>query len=335
MTRVDGADATQRAPNTLVAAYAGAPRGARYEAWREELCREFCRIDVEPSAVGGIDCRVEFEQLGSLTLAAPKGNSAQFARTVPLLKDGCDDLVLLIALSGRTLVEQRDRPFLMLPSQMYLSEMSAACSADLLGDNRFAAIRMPRAELLSLCPNVEDRISSAVTENDPLRETIARYYAFAAEAAPRLDPVAQRVVAQHMLDLVALLLGTAPEETELATRRGYSAARLHAIEVDIVDHLADADLTIDAIARRRGLSPKQIQRTFERSGKTFTEFVREQRLLRASRLLATPANGGRKIAEIALDAGFGDLSYFNRAFRERFGMTPSEWRATPRDNAVH
>ncbi|HMK68642.1 MAG TPA: helix-turn-helix transcriptional regulator, partial [Stellaceae bacterium] len=80
---------------------------------------------------------------------------------------------------------------------------------------------------------------------------------------------------------------------------------------------------------------KQVQRTFERNGKTFTEFVREQRLLRASRLLTTPANGRRKIAEIALDAGFGDLSYFNRAFRDRFGMTPSEWRAAPGEHAVH
>jgi AraC-like DNA-binding protein len=34
-----------------------------------------------------------------------------------------------------------------------------------------------------------------------------------------------------------------------------------------------------------------------------------------------------KIATIALDAGFGDLSYFNRTFRRRFGVAPSELRA--------
>jgi AraC-like DNA-binding protein len=334
MIRAEDGGGAARPSAKLVAAYAGAPKGMRYEAWREDLCRSFCRIDVEPCDTGKIDCRVEIEQLGSLTLAAPKGSSAQFARTAPLLSDACDDLVLLVSLSGQTFATQRGRPFLLMPLQMYLSEMSAECSARLADGSHFAAIRIPRSELLSICPTAEARLSRAIVDNEPLRETIARYYAFAADAAVRLDPIAQRLVAQHMIDLVALLLGTGPEETELATRRGYSAARLHAIEADIVDHLADGDLTIDSIAQRRGLSPKQIQRTFERNGKTFTEFVREQRLLRATRLLASPGNRGKKIAEIAFDAGFGDLSYFNRAFRERFGTTPSEWRTEPRDLAM-
>jgi len=323
----DGSD-RDTLPGKLVAAYSGAPSGIHYEAWREQLCREFCRIDIEPWAGGKVDCTVEIAQLSSLTLAAPNGTSAQFARTAQLLSDACDDLVLLIGTSGRTLVSQHDRPVELTPSQMYLSEMSAECSADLASDNRFTALRIPRSELLSVCPKAEDHVSRAVTANAALRETIARYCAFAAEAAARLDPIAQRLVAQHLVDLVALLLGTGPEETELATGRGYSAARLRHIEADIVEHLTDGELTITSIARRQGMSPKQVQRTFERDGKTFTDFVLEQRLVRASRLLASPGNRSKKIAEIAYDSGFGDLSYFNRAFRRRFGMTPSERRAT-------
>jgi AraC family transcriptional activator of tynA and feaB len=34
----------------------------------------------------------------------------------------------------------------------------------------------------------------------------------------------------------------------------------------------------------------------------------------------------RHISEIAYAWGFNDLSHFNRAFRQRFDMTPSEWR---------
>jgi AraC-like DNA-binding protein len=59
---------------------------------------------------------------------------------------------------------------------------------------------------------------------------------------------------------------------------------------------------------------------------TFTEFVLEQRLLSARRLLSSPNGHQGKIGTVAYNVGFNDLSYFNRTFRRRFGVTPSEWR---------
>jgi AraC-like DNA-binding protein len=43
-------------------------------------------------------------------------------------------------------------------------------------------------------------------------------------------------------------------------------------------------------------------------------------------LLRDPRRFGRRISEIAAEAGFTDLSHFSRAFRRRFGMTPSDAR---------
>ena len=50
----------------------------------------------------------------------------------------------------------------------------------------------------------------------------------------------------------------------------------------------------------------------------------ELRLRKAAQLLAH--SGERRISDIALDCGFNDLSYFNRCFRRRFGLTPSSAR---------
>jgi AraC-like DNA-binding protein len=44
-------------------------------------------------------------------------------------------------------------------------------------------------------------------------------------------------------------------------------------------------------------------------------------------MLGDPRFVGRTISAIAFDAGFGDLSYFNRVFRRRYGLTPSDARA--------
>ena len=59
---------------------------------------------------------------------------------------------------------------------------------------------------------------------------------------------------------------------------------------------------------------------------SFTAFVLEQRLARAHRMIREP-RGLDRISTVAFASGFGDLSYFNRAFRRRFGMTPSDLRA--------
>nr|WP_249779618.1 helix-turn-helix domain-containing protein [Bradyrhizobium sediminis] len=62
---------------------------------------------------------------------------------------------------------------------------------------------------------------------------------------------------------------------------------------------------------------------FESEDTSFSDFVREQRLSRAYRILIDRHHLVRTISSIAFDCGFGDLSYFNRSFRQRYGLTPS------------
>jgi AraC-like DNA-binding protein len=60
----------------------------------------------------------------------------------------------------------------------------------------------------------------------------------------------------------------------------------------------------------------------------FPMFCEERRLEKTAELLRHPQKCNRKIADIAAEAGFHDLSYFNRAFRRHYGATPSDIRAS-------
>jgi AraC-like DNA-binding protein len=51
-----------------------------------------------------------------------------------------------------------------------------------------------------------------------------------------------------------------------------------------------------------------------------------ERLAAARRALADPGLDALKISEIAYRCGFSDLSYFNRAFRQKYGETPKAAR---------
>lgn len=191
----------------------------------------------------------------------------------------------------------------------------------------FRTLRIPRSLLLTVCPRVEDRIGLVLNGQAPMGETILRYHSLAASLGPHTDVVGQHLMAQHVIDLLGLFLGTDADRAEQANSRGHSAARLDLMRADVMASLSRGDLTIYSVAQKAGLSPRHAQRIFEQTGTTFTEFLLEQRLLLARKLLLDPLNRPRKISDLAHSAGFPDVSYFNRVFRRRFGATPSDIRA--------
>ena len=313
--------------NTAAIAYKGAAIGQGYERWRELLCRGFCRLDVEPSKGRQIDCTIKLASLACLALATAEGVSGQFARTRELLSDGCDDFVLVSATGGPLHVTQNGKSITLSQSQMCLTEMNVTGTIGFNGTEQFTTTRIPRRALLSISPKAEQRLSQPLFENAALLTMIERYYALSAELAPKLDAVGRHTSAVHLVDLIGLLLGSDGDDGELATQRGHSAVQLELIKADALKDLDRCDLAIGPIAKARGLSERQAQRLFAQTGTTFTQFVMEQRLLLARRLLDTPRHRDSKVSTIANAAGFGDLSYFHRAFRKRFGVTPNDMRA--------
>lgn len=116
--------------------------------------------------------------------------------------------------------------------------------------------------------------------------------------------------------------------TVLSVGNGQGFARLAAIKSDVRRHLAESWLTLDDMARRHGISSQYLRALFYRDGTSFTDFVRSERLDRAHAILSDPRHAQLRISEVAYSSGFGDLSYFNKCFRQRYGMSPSEARSS-------
>jgi len=60
--------------------------------------------------------------------------------------------------------------------------------------------------------------------------------------------------------------------------------------------------------------------------RNFAQFVNESRVEAAQALLSDPARADTPILSIAYDVGFASIRPFNRAFRDRIGRSPSEYR---------
>jgi len=139
-------------------------------------------------------------------------------------------------------------------------------------------------------------------------------------------------LARHLADLIELSLDGLPGEAGAgpaalpARDPGVRAARLAAIRADVGRHLTHPGLTVAAVAARHGITPRYLHMLFEDEAVTFAQFVLNERLALAHRRLRDPRYAGRTVSAIAHGTGFGDLSYFNRAFRRRYSMSPSEAR---------
>lgn len=130
----------------------------------------------------------------------------------------------------------------------------------------------------------------------------------------------------HICDLIALSVGAEPDAAELMQERGLRAARYDAICKLILANLGNPRLSVTDIARVQRVTPRYVQLLFERTGTTFSAFLLARRLALVHRCLSNPLFCHRSIGSLALDAGFGDLSYFNRVFRRAYGETPSDVR---------
>ncbi len=107
------------------------------------------------------------------------------------------------------------------------------------------------------------------------------------------------------------------------TEREY-VARINRVIDHIQSHLGD-DLSLDVLAKVACFSPHHFHRVFRVfTNEPLGQFVRRVRLERAASLLVWAPD--RPITEVALDVGFSSPAAFARAFRERFGMSASEWR---------
>jgi AraC-like DNA-binding protein len=139
----------------------------------------------------------------------------------------------------------------------------------------------------------------------------------------RMAPAAFDRACDNLLDLVGVV---ADGESETAPA-GQRATVEVAIRRHVRQHAADHGLDVSAVAKELGWSPRYIQQVLRAAGTTPRELIRHERLRLARERLANPKWASSSVGRIAHSCGFGSQAVFATAFRQRFGMTPSEARA--------
>lgn len=117
-------------------------------------------------------------------------------------------------------------------------------------------------------------------------------------------------------------------DTASVDSRSEYVARMHRV-LEYIDRHLDEQLELDTLARVANFSAFHFHRLFTAwMGETLGDYVRRRRLETAAlRLVAQPRV---PVLQVAFSVGFGSTEAFARAFKTRFRMTPSAWRASQR-----
>lgn len=294
--------------------------------WREVVGRGHLKMDFEPVAGRPFRQATEVYAFGELAIGFAETDGHIARLTNAHLAGNGDNLMLHIKTSGSSLVSQVGRELKIDAGEAALFTLCETGTHWFPMTAAGAFLCIPRRRLGSLVHDPESALMRLVSAQTPALRLLVDYVNLAMEKHELNQADLQRLFATHVVDLVALTLGATRDGIELAQARGLRAARLQAIKSDIARRFADEGLSVSDVARRHGVTPRYVHMLFEVEGRSFSEFLIEQRLTQAHRLLTNSQLAARTISAIAFEVGFTNLSYFNRCFRRRYGATPSDIR---------
>lgn len=131
----------------------------------------------------------------------------------------------------------------------------------------------------------------------------------------------KRSINQFTMGLLFLQLINYTDKVEVG-REHFEQELMLSVYRYIEEHYREGELT--ELAGELGFDVYWLSRRIKKiSGRNYTELVQSKRLSQALFLLQ---NTGLSVADIGMNVGYDNLSYFHRIFREKYGRSPKQWR---------
>ena len=299
------------------------PEADRLDFWRSTVCDQFVALDVEPSAGPTVDGHVSAVSVGDVHVRRISSGPHRFVRTAAQVRAADEDyLQIALARRGRTLVVQDGRETTIGPGEFVLYDSSRPFSFVTSDDFEYAVCLHPkqhlplsRAEMAAVTATRFDGTRGIGAMLPPLLESM--YLVGSGD----LSESAQGAVTQVISDLFVALVRDriapgASDNTHLARARAH-----------IREHIADRDLDPASVASACAISVSYLHKLFGESGTSVAATIREERLQGCWRDLRRPELATLTVAAIGHRWGIVDPAHLSRAFRARFGCSPSAHRA--------
>jgi AraC family transcriptional activator of tynA and feaB len=273
--------------------------------------------------------RLDACRLDNLMLSRCECGPCEVTRTRrDIARDGIDDFILGIRLTGRSLFSQGERRVVVDPGTVYLQDTGRPLTIEFAEPTTSVFVSIPRHEIeMRIAPGDRERVLSTTT---PTGGIAAEFVQALAMRVKSIDPAVHARLASQATDLIGLAFAGGVKGAPPSSARANTLRRLKAV---IEKRLSDPALKPANAAAGAGISVRYANALLAEENTSVERYILHRRLERCRRTLEDPLQVHRMIGEIAFGWGFSDHSHFTRRFRAAYGMTPADCRRRLRGNA--
>ncbi|WP_232305067.1 helix-turn-helix domain-containing protein [Castellaniella caeni] len=297
-------------------------------AWSDSVNQHFVPLEIKARDAGPFCNLAANETLGCLQVSELV-TAAQSVRRTRMLANQSEvaQYKLSIQVSGRSQIAQDGRSAVLHPGDWGFYDTSRPYEVQVDSGAHFLVLRIPSSALAVWETTLQARVAtcfgstsgSARVAVDALRSLVLQGQALPTAQAEQISTT--------VMQLFALSLGGVANPVPDASLDAVREGQLRVILRHVHEHLSDDSLTVAGLAAQFRMSRRYLYKLFSLRGLSPADYILGARLERCRDLLSDPAST-RQISELAHMHGFVDASAFSHAFRRRFGLSPSEWRAS-------
>lgn len=294
----------------------------RFSFWREMVCRNVFNISVK-APPKRFSANITARNYESLRFAICESTAYEIDRTQKdIANEQTDHYLIYLQLRGHTILTQSGMSVAFSCNDIVIADGRRPYHAALFDDGQYrrqAIAVVPRSIIEGRAPWLRRRPLHKFAATSVYTDLARRHLVQLTRDTLTDNEVG--LLSENLCNLLALL-----GHDDIPVSRLQPELQLEALLDFCRRNLHNPALTPDIVAAQFGISTRTLHLRFEKMEQTFGRWLLEARLDACSKVLRNPLHAARSISEIAYGCGFNDLSHFNKAFRVRFGVSPSQWR---------
>jgi AraC-like DNA-binding protein len=301
----------------------------KVEYWNDIATSAMMAMTADPADVATFCGRMSRTDVGEVRAVEVFSHSARVQRSPEHIAHSGETAFLLeLQLDGTSIARQGGREARLDAGDFTLLDSARPFEVRCAAPMKLLVLKVPRAllgkylgcpEALAAIPMCAERASNELTSRF-LRD-LWRW-----SNRTLADSSRSEHAACAALELIACAYGALPD-----ARADVGAAGAHRIRViEYVErHLSEPGLSPASIAEALRMSCRYLHRVWKAGGgESLARYVLQRRLEECARALRDPLYVRRSITAIAFDWGFVGMPHFCSVFRERYAISPSEYRTS-------